>query len=107
MRLRPCWESELINQIRPLLVDCGGKYGFVSGHASNAAAMVTFLLFSFKNIKKYFRYILIFWVLIVSYSRIYLAKHYPLDVVFGIFFGFIIGFFIFKIYSVYMKKTFK
>ena len=103
MRLRPCFEPDLNNQIR-LLVDCGGKYGFISGHASNTAAMVTFLLFAFNKTKVFLKYILMFWVLLVSYSRIYIGKHYLLDVFFGVFFGFFIGFLIYKFYHNYIKE---
>ena len=104
MRLRPCWETDIVSQIRPLLVDCGGQYGFVSGHAANAAAMVTFLIYSFNNIDKFVTYLLLTWMVIVSYSRIYLAKHYPLDVIFGLIFGFLMGVFIFKTYKIYLNK---
>mgnify|MGYP006116766403 CR=1 FL=1 len=105
MRLRPCHEDGVCEYIRYLEeVDCGGYYGFISGHASNSAAMVTFLLLAFTNIRKFFRYILVFWVLLVSYSRIYLAKHYPFDVVFGILFGCLMGLVIFKTYNVYFNK---
>mgnify|MGYP001352256315 CR=1 FL=1 len=105
MRLRPCWENDILSQIRPLLLDCGGHYGFISGHAANSAAMVTFLIYCFKNQRTLIKYSLLIWMLAVSYSRIYLAKHYPLDVLFGISFGFLIGVFMFNIYKIYMNKN--
>tara|TARA_B100001250_G_scaffold300496_1_gene262194 strand:+ start:94 stop:669 length:576 start_codon:yes stop_codon:yes gene_type:complete len=104
MRLRPCWETDIVSQIRPLLLDCGGQYGFISGHAANSAAMVTFLIYSFKNMNKFLKYILLIWVLFVSYSRIYLAKHYPLDIVVGIAFGCLIGVLTFNIYQIYLNQ---
>ena len=97
MRLRPCWNSEMLDNMR-LLVDCGGQYGFISGHAANSAAISTFLLFSFKYIKSPMKYMLIIWTLCVSYSRIYLGKHYPLDVFCGVIFGGVMGFFIYQLY---------
>ena len=104
MRLRPCWDPDIAPLTR-ILVDKGGEYGFVSGHAANSAALVSFFLFYFKHIHNFVKYGLIMWVLFVSYSRIYLGKHYPLDVVFGIMLGFLIGFGIFKIYTLYIKKN--
>ena len=104
MRLRPCWESDILPHIRANLVDCGGQYGFISGHASNAAAIATFFIFSFHNMSKYFKYFLWVWVLLVSYSRIYLAKHYPMDVLCGIIFGFLIAFFVFQLHKNMSKK---
>ena len=104
MRLRPCWESDLLNQIRPLLVDCGGYYGFISGHAANATAMVVFLIYSFNSINKIAKFTLFGWVFLVAYSRIYLAKHYPLDVLFGVLFGCLTAITIFRIYQYIVKK---
>ena len=104
MRLRPCWESDLLNQMRPLLVDCGGYYGFISGHAANATAMVVFLIYSFNIINKVNRFFLFGWVFLVAYSRIYLAKHYPLDVLFGVLFGFLTAVIVFKLYKYIVKK---
>ena len=104
MRLRPCWNLDIIEYMRPLLIDCGGKYGFISGHAANATALTTFILFSFKRHNFILNYILITWCLLVSYSRIYLGKHYPLDVFFGIVFGYLIGFGLFKLYNILYRK---
>tara|TARA_B100000945_G_C20343708_1_gene578699 strand:- start:509 stop:1084 length:576 start_codon:yes stop_codon:yes gene_type:complete len=105
MRLRPCWENDILSNIRPLILDCGGRYGFISGHAANSAAMVTFLIYSFKNQSNITKYSLLIWMLAVSYSRIYLAKHYLLDVFCGIFFGFLIGVCFFNIYKLYINKN--
>ena len=105
MRLRPCWESDILSQIRPLLVDCGGQYGFVSGHAANSTTMVVFLILCFNRMTKIIKYSLLIWVFLVSYSRIYLAKHYPLDVIFGVIFGYCIAVIVVKTY-VYIKKNY-
>ena len=62
--------------------NCGGQFGFCSSHAANcfALAMGLFLLFS----KKYkFTKLFFVWAIIVSYSRIYVGVHYPLDVLAG------------------------
>jgi undecaprenyl-diphosphatase len=91
MRLRPSHEPLLADSIR-LLVSKGGLYGFVSSHASNffAIGAIVSLLFSER---KYLPYLLYSWATLVSYSRIYVGKHYALDVIGGA----ILGIFVAKI----------
>ncbi|MAQ69980.1 MAG: phosphatase PAP2 family protein [Flavobacteriales bacterium] len=103
LRLRPCWDPEIAPLSR-VLVNKGGLYGFVSGHAANSAAIVAFFLFTTKRTYPLVKYFLIFWVLLVSYSRIYLGKHYLLDVLCGMFLGFLIAFFFFKLYNIFFVE---
>jgi len=89
MRLRPCHDPELADQIR-LLVSKGGLYGFVSSHAANffaIAGIVSALL----SERKYLPYLLYSWATLVAYSRIYVGKHYPLDIIGGALLGFVIA----------------
>ena len=102
MRLRPCWDPDVAPFTR-ILVDKGGLYGFVSGHAAKSMTVVTFTLLYLKRYDLYFKYGLIFWVMLVSYSRIYLGKHFPLDILFGILLGFSIAYFVFKIHRKIIK----
>ncbi len=89
MRLRPCHDPELADQIR-LLVSKGGLYGFVSSHAANffaIAGIVSALL----SERKYLPYLLYSWATLVAYSRIYVGKHYPLDIIGGALLGLVIA----------------
>lgn len=62
---------------------------FPSGHATMAAVIMTLVIYySGKHIEnRYYRYFLygigVAWFIIVSYSRLYLHVHYPIDVVVG------------------------
>ena len=103
MRLRPCWDPE-ISSLTRIIEGKGGYYGFVSGHSANSAALVSFFLLSYRNTHWLVKYTLITWVFLVSYSRIYLGKHYTLDVLFGMLLGFLIGFIVFKLYHFYIKQ---
>jgi undecaprenyl-diphosphatase len=104
MRYRPCHNLILQSQIHLVNGECGGQYGFVSSHASNSAALAVFLILLFdKRIKWLFSALLI-WCCIISYSRIYLGIHYPLDVAGGWITGFLTAWIIFYFYKKYFLK---
>ncbi len=80
-RLRPCYNPEIEGLVH-VVRGCGGRHGFASSHASTTFALATGLwLFT----RKAFRYVwLMFaWAALVSYSRIYVGVHYPVDLVVG------------------------
>ncbi|WP_333852156.1 phosphatase PAP2 family protein [Epilithonimonas sp.] len=88
-RLRPCHNELLMEKMR--LVTCGGQFGFYSSHASNSFFLVSFLSILMGKKYKILPYILLFWAVLVSYSRIYLGVHFPLDIAFGAAVGFLLG----------------
>ncbi len=88
-RLRPCHEPLIMKKMR--LVTCGGQFGFYSSHASNSFFLVSFLSILIGKKYKVLPYILVFWAILVSYSRVYLGVHYPGDVAFGAAVGFFLG----------------
>ncbi len=89
-RLRPCRLDELKPLIYQFGQKCGGKYGFVSSHAANSFAVITFSTLTLKFRPKFFG---LFWMLpfLVAYSRIYSGVHYPGDVTMGSIVGIIFG----------------
>jgi len=66
---------------------------FFSSHSATTFTMaVFFLIFVFQNkLNRGYGYLAVIWSALVAYSRIYLAKHYPVDVAVGILFGTMIG----------------
>lgn len=80
-RLRPChdprWEDLIHN-----FSGCGGMYGFASSHAANSFALATYLTIVFQKRIKGFAWLFL-WAALVSYTRIYLGVHYPLDILVG------------------------
>ncbi len=100
-RLRPCHNPE-ISEIIHNPFRCGGKFGFVSSHAANSFAFAVFSLLIFK--KKWFSFAIIFWAIIVSYSRIYLGVHYPADILGGALLGTVCGLFVFGIFNKFNIK---
>lgn len=78
---------------------------FFSSHSATTFTMATFFFLLFRKTGyKYYGYLAIIWATIVAYSRIYLAKHYPIDVVCGILFGITIGIIGYKLLEYYKKR---
>ena len=95
-RLRPCHEPDLQGLFRLAKASgCGGSYGFVSSHAANTAGLAVFvgcLLQSRRALG-----LLLAWSVLISFSRIYLGVHYPLDVIMGMVFGTMVGYAVFRV----------
>ena len=98
-RLRPCYNESLIDSVRLVKESCGGKYGFFSAHASNSFSLAVFFGLLYKNRFRYIIYISLLYASLISYSRIYLGVHFPLDILFGGIYGITIGLVVFRIYE--------
>lgn len=104
-RLRPCHALEDVRMFR---THCGGQYGFVSSHAANAFAVALFLVLRYwKRLKRQWPLLLlIVWALATSYSRAYLGKHYPGDLVCGAILGVVAGLLVWMIINT-IEKSFR
>ncbi len=103
-RLRPCHNEVLKNKVHLAGQNCwGGKYGFVSSHASNSFAIAVFFWLLFRRYSKWSALLLIHAGL-VAYSRVYLAKHYPGDILFGALLGIALGYLVYRLYILSEKK---
>lgn len=66
-----------------------GRYGTVSAHA---ATIVALAVLSAKTIgRRWFAWLMAVCTVIICYSRIYLAKHFPMDLVWGTLVGLLLG----------------
>jgi undecaprenyl-diphosphatase len=88
-RLRPSHEPLLGQQVHLTFVGAGGNYGFPSGHATNAFALLVFIGHLFR--RRDIVLIMSAWALLTIYSRIYVGVHYPFDVLCGSILGALIG----------------
>jgi len=103
-RLRPCHNNDISSIIRIVKEGCGGLYGYFSGHAINSMGIAVFFGLLLKNRYKYLFFILIFWAVIIAYSRIYVGVHYPLDVLTGMLFGILYGTIFYKLLIYFLGK---
>jgi undecaprenyl-diphosphatase len=101
-RLRPCHQPELEGLVHLVKGYCGGLFGFVSSHASNSFMVATLCILMIR--RRWFTWAMIFWAVIICYSRIYLGVHYPGDVICGSLLGIIVGWVIYRLYQ-YIDKT--
>lgn len=86
-RQRPCFDPTLAEQVH-LVTHCGGPFGFFSAHAANTFAIATYLYLWFKSRPTGWMFA---WAALVSYSRIYVGVHFPLDVLAGALYGVLLG----------------
>ena len=63
----------------------GGLYGTVSAHAATTFSIAAISAYTIRN--RLYTVVIALWVLFVSYSRIYLGVHFPLDILFGMITG--------------------
>lgn len=66
-----------------------GRFGTVSAHASTTCALCYLSAAVLR--KWWFRVLIICCTVLICYSRIYLAKHFPMDIVWGALLGITLG----------------
>ncbi len=97
------WLNNLLKDLFKLerppdrLIEVSG-YGFPSGHAQNSTTFWGYLAITTQNVFVIFLAIVL--IILISYSRLYLNVHYPIDVVGGIFIG------IFLVFTYYLLSKF-
>ena len=100
VRYRPMHTPELEGLVH--VIKQGGMYGTVSAHA---ATMVSLAIPSIAIIsRRWFSWLMIVAVVLICYSRIYMAYHFPMDIVLGIITGAISGFVALWLYRLIKSK---
>lgn len=100
-RFRPGHDPVIGSTVR-LIDGAGNLYGFFSGHAANTIgfAVITSLIFR----RKAWTVFAVVWALLVCYSRMYLGRHYPLDVLCGILCGLLFAAVCYWLYKFLMRR---
>lgn len=97
-RLRPVNDLDVKESLRVLITR--RSFSFFSGHASNSMASAFFLFLIFRKYYKY-AFLLFLFPLIFAYSRVYLALHFPSDILTGYLFGILTGTVFYFLYQKY------
>ena len=95
-RERPCRQEENVRSLIP----CGPGQSFPSTHAINNGCIAMFIGLLFPQL----RMVIIIFAFLVSYSRIYVGVHYPLDIVGGLLLGSLIGLVSAKVVHSFLAK---
>ena len=88
-RLRPSHDSTISEYLNYVNSYRGGRYGFVSGHATNIVGITTWLCHIFRT--KVARAVFRLFAVTLCYSRIYLGVHFPGDIICGSILGYVLA----------------
>ena len=80
----------------------GGRFGTVSAHASTTCALCYLAVRVVR--RRWFTILMVACTLLICYSRIYLAKHYPMDIAWGALLGLLLGWLGAWIFRAYTKR---
>lgn len=101
-RFRPTHHPDFMNMVDIVNGYKGGRYGFISGHATNSFGLAVFLSLVFKNRLLIFSALL--WATVNSYTRIYLGVHFISDILAGMIVGTLIALLLYAIYASLRKS---
>lgn len=100
IRLRPCHDPFLANQIRFLVSYCPSSSSFTSSHAANHFAAAMFIFTTFKKVISPKWAFVFLWAFAISYAQVYVGVHFPFDIFCGAIVGVILGYIPAKIFNI-------
>lgn len=103
MRLRPSQDPIMLNMVDTVKGYRGGQFGFVSSHAANSFAIVTFLMLLIKE--KWFGMSIFLWAVLNSLSRVYLGVHFVGDILCGALLGVVVGLLVYGLFRLLAKDN--
>jgi undecaprenyl-diphosphatase len=88
-RPRPGNDPEWMYMVHVVNDKRGLDYSFFSAHAANTFGIAMFFCLLVRN--SVFSFMMVTWSLINCYTRLYLAMHYPSDILTGLLYGAVVG----------------
>lgn len=104
-RFRPTHHPDFMNDVDFLNDYKGGRYGFISGHATNSFGLAVFLSLLFRY--SWVTIITLFWATLNSYTRIYLGVHFISDIIAGMIMGSLLAVILYLIFNLVRKPILK
>lgn len=101
-KLRPTHTPSLEGLVHIVRGYTGGPYGTVSAHAATTFCIATFSSALIRN--RWFTMPITIWAVLVSYSRIYLGVHFPIDILLGATLGLLTGLLMLKLYRLTINR---
>jgi Membrane-associated phospholipid phosphatase len=98
MRPRPCRDLSVLQHIRFFVNYCPGSSSFTSSHATSHFAQAMFMFLTLRHIIGKWSWLIFVWAFLIAYTQVYVAVHYPFDVISGALLGCGIGFAVTKLF---------
>ena len=95
-RPRPGSDPDWMYMVHVVNERRGNAYSFFSAHAANTCGIAVFFAWAVRS--KVFTWLMIGWSLVNCYTRLYLAMHYPSDILVGLVFGSLVGSLVYLLY---------
>jgi len=103
-RYRPAHHPEFAEFVQLVNNNKGGRYGFISSHATNSFGFAVFLSLLFRH--RWVTVVMLSWALLKSYSRIYLGLHFITDFIGGVIAGVAIAVLLYYLFIFVQQKIF-
>ena len=89
-RVRPCQDLEIASRINFIINYCPTSSSFTSSHATTHFAQATFFYLTLRHTGKWWM-LAYAWAFLIGFSQVYVAVHYPFDVLCGALIGCLVG----------------